>query len=430
MLDEPTLLKEREAVAERAAIGQAGTSGLQTRPLLRVIFVILAVAVALWALYALKAVLLLVVLAMFFAYLIAPLVEVVRRPFVLRRLERLMPRALAIGVVYIVLFGSGVVASYVVLPNLSNQLTAFARQAPTYLAHARDRLQSWKFVINLDRVPVTVRDAIDKATSRSMAAAEDRASRAVVGLVALVSYLPWLVLIPILAFFLLKDAEAFRRSALLALPFGQLRGRGAEFVQDVNLTLAAYIRAQLIACVLIGTVCTIGFVSLGVPYALMLGLLAGLLEFIPLVGPLVLALSASVIASFDSAAEAAAVLLFLAVLRITHDYVVYPRLMGHGVHLHPLAIILAILCGAELGGIAGIFLAIPATAVLSVSYRHWLKHRGSEGLVAELLKPTEPPIIIPESAIATSPVTPPSAATNAARGAHPNEPANSARPLL
>ena len=73
MLDEPTLVKEREAVAEGAAIGTAGTSGLQTRPLLRVIFVILAVAVALWALYALKAVLLLVVLAMFFGYLIAPL---------------------------------------------------------------------------------------------------------------------------------------------------------------------------------------------------------------------------------------------------------------------------------------------------------------------------------------------------------------------
>ena len=179
---------------------------------------------------------------------------------------------------------------------------------------------------------------------------------------------------------------------------------------------------------LIGTVCTIGFLSLGVPYALVLGLLAGLLEFIPLVGPLVLALSASAIASFDSAGEAAAVLIFLALLRITHDYVVYPRLMGHGVHLHPLAIILAILCGAELGGIAGIFLAIPVTAVLSVSYRHWLEYRGSEGLVADLLKPTKPPIIVPESTITASPVTPPAVSTNAGPGAQPSG-RNSARPL-
>ena len=95
MLDEPTQLKQREAVAEGPPIGAAATSGPQTRALLRVIFVILAVAAALWALYALEAVLLLVVLAMFFAYLIAPLVEVVRRPFILRRCERLMPRSLA-----------------------------------------------------------------------------------------------------------------------------------------------------------------------------------------------------------------------------------------------------------------------------------------------------------------------------------------------
>ena len=108
-----------------------------------------------------------------------------------------MPRAAAIGIVYIVLFGSGVVASYVVLPNLSNQLAAFARQAPTYLAQARSQFQSWKFFINQDRVPVTVRDAVDKAMARSMTAAEDHVSQAVVGLIELLSYLPWLVLIPI-----------------------------------------------------------------------------------------------------------------------------------------------------------------------------------------------------------------------------------------
>jgi predicted PurR-regulated permease PerM len=429
MLDDPTRLNQCEEIAEGAAISATASTGPQTRALLRVIFVILAVVAALWALYALEAVLLLVVLAMFFAYFIAPVVEVVRRPFVLRRRERFMPRALAIGVVYIVLFGSGVIACYLVLPSLSNQLTAFARQAPTYLAQGRDRVKSWDYLINRDHVPVTVRDAVDRMVARTMAAGEDHLSHAVVGVIEFVSYLPWLVLIPILAFFLLKDAEAFRRSALLSLPLGQLRGRGAEFFQDVNLTLAAYIRAQLIACVLIGTVCTIGFVSLGVPYALMLGLLAGLLEFIPLVGPLVLALSASAISSFHSVGQAVAVLLFLAVLRITHDYVVYPRLMGQGVHLHPLAIILAILCGAELGGIAGIFLAIPVTAVLSVSYRHWLEYKGSEGLVADLLKSQEAPIIIPESAVTPSPVKPSAVGMNATRGTQPSAPSKFTRPL-
>jgi hypothetical protein len=79
------------------------------------------------------------------------------------------------------------------------------------------------------------------------------------------------------------------------------------------------------------------------------------------------------------------VLAFLAVLRIVQDYFVYPRLIGQGIHLHPLAVIIAILSGAELAGVAGIFLAIPVVAILTVSYRHWLEHRGSEGL-ADLLE--------------------------------------------
>jgi hypothetical protein len=92
------------------------------------------------------------------------------------------------------------------------------------------------------------------------------------------------------------------------------------------------------------------------------------------------------------------VLLFLIVLRIIQDYVVYPRLIGQGIHLHPLAVIIAILSGAELAGVAGIFLAIPVVAILTVSYRHWLEHRGSEGL-ADLLEPS------PAGGVATNDLT-------------------------
>ncbi|HEX2265172.1 MAG TPA: AI-2E family transporter, partial [Solirubrobacterales bacterium] len=159
--------------------------------------------------------------------------------------------------------------------------------------------------------------------------------------------------------------------------------------QDINSTLAAYIRAQLISCLLIGSICTAAFYIFGVRYALVLGLVAGMLEFIPLLGPVVVAALAGTVAGFDSVGKALTVLVFLGVLRIVHDYAVYPRIIGSGIHLHPLAVILAILAGHELAGVAGIFLAIPVIAVLTVTYRHWLEHRGSSGLVAELLKPAE-----------------------------------------
>jgi predicted PurR-regulated permease PerM len=205
-------------------------------------------------------------------------------------------------------------------------------------------------------------------------------------MLGLIIFLPWLILIPILGFFLLKDADSFRRSALAMLPRGRLRWRGDEFFEDINHTLAAYIRAQLTACFIIGAVCSIGFALIGLPSPLVLGLIAGILEFVPLVGPLTVAILVALLALLHSGfGMTFVVLLFLGVLRIVHDYVVYPKIIGQGIHLHPLAVILAILAGAEIAGVAGIFLAIPVIAILPVSYRHWLEHRGSE-TIAEVLE--------------------------------------------
>jgi predicted PurR-regulated permease PerM len=362
---------------------------------------ILAVAAGLWLLYALQGVILLLVLSMLFAYLIAPLVEFLCRPVTWGRRPRVIPRPLAIAMVYLALFASVGFASYVLLPLLGAQVTEFGRQVPSYMAYARDHLQTWQRFMNPDHLPQSIREAIDRAFARTVDAAGDSVSHGFGGLLPLLGYLPWVILIPVVAFFLLKDGTSFRRSILLTLPRGRLRGRGAEVFEDINDTLAAYMRAALLACLLVGVLCTIGFVLIDVPYALLFGVVAGLLEFIPLVGPLVVAVGATLVTSFHSVNQAIAVLVFLGTLRLVQDYVVFPRLVRRGIHMHPLGVILAILCGAELAGIAGIFLAVPAVAVLSVMHRHLLEYRGSGGLVSELLNPAQ-------------------AATDAARAADPS----------
>jgi predicted PurR-regulated permease PerM len=387
-------VKEVAAAATESAVASASavavtTSWAQTRAILRLLLVVLAVVVAMWALYKLQSVLLLLVLAIFFAYLISPLVELVHRPVKLGSRERLMPRPVAIGIVYLALFGSLGLAVFLLLPLVGDQFYALGQQAPGYYKGISQQAQSISRIY--ERLPPTARDPVKQGVAQTIETVggyirDSAASTATF----LLTHAPWLVLIPILAFFLLKDADSFRRSALQMLPRGRLRWRGDELFQDVNAALAAYIRAQLIACLLIGCLCTLGFILLGVPYALVLGLIAGLFEFIPLAGPLSVAVIATVVASFHSGGTAGAVILFLFVLRVLQDYVFYPRIIGQGIHLHPLAVIVAILAGAELAGIAGIFLAIPVIAVISVTYRHWMEHRGrDEGLVATLLKPDE-----------------------------------------
>jgi predicted PurR-regulated permease PerM len=394
----------REAAETAAVAVGSATASLQTRVILRVVLIILAVAAALFALYQLEGVILLLVLAIFFAYLVAPLVDVVRRPMYLRGREFVMPRGVAIGIVYLVLFGSIGLALYFLLPHLYDQIPQFAQQAQVYLRGSADKLNRF-----YKHFPVPVVKAIDDAVPKLISSAGEYTSTAVNNVVGWLGYIPWMILIPILAFFLLKDAESFRSSALQMLPRGRWRWRGDEFFQDVNSTLAAYIRAQLTACLMIGVICTIGFWAIGVPNTLVLGLIAGVMEFIPLVGPITVALVVVIITSFQSTTQALVALLFLAVLRIVQDYVLYPRIIGQGIHLHPLAVILAILCGAELAGIAGVFLAIPVIAIITVSYRHWLEHRGSEGLVADLLKPVEQAATAPVNAstesLAPAPLT-------------------------
>jgi predicted PurR-regulated permease PerM len=259
-----------------------------------------------------------------------------------------------------------------------------------------ERTQGWIEYFRARRMPGPLLEALNRAIPTFIERVGLTASEVVGSMAGWLIYIPWLILIPILSLFLLKDADTFRDSALQMLPKGRWRWRGDEFFQDVNSALAAYIRAQLTACLFIGVVCALGFTLLGLPSPLVLGLMAGIFEFVPLVGPLLIAVIAAVAAMLHAGIPSALiVLLFLGVLRIVQDYVVYPRLIGQGIHLHPLAVIIAILSGAELAGVAGIFLAIPAVAILTVLYRHWLEHRGSEGL-ADLLEPTPTEPEVPE----------------------------------
>ncbi len=404
---------ENAAVAtESAANTITEATWTQTRTISRVVFIalgiILALAAIMWLLYSLEGVILLVVLAIFFAYLIAPLVDLVRRPFKVRGGAYTMPRPIAIGIVYLVIFGSLGLTLYFLAPSVAAQINDFTEKSPVYRDVIQGRTQNLQRLTQRFGLPATVQSAVVNLAPQALDTAKTYITET---LPVVVLFLPWLVLIPILGFFLLKDAESFRRSALKMLPRGRMRWRGDEFFQDVNSTLAAYIRAQLTACLLIGIICTIGFFLLEVPYWLALGMVAGLFEFIPLAGPLAVMIIAGVVASFVSGSKVALVLAFLLILRVVHDYVIYPRIIGQGIHLHPLAVVLAILCGEELAGLAGIFLAIPVVAIISVTYRHWLEHRGSTGIVADMLKPVEQAALAPAIDATATPSATPQTAT-------------------
>jgi predicted PurR-regulated permease PerM len=295
--------------------------------------------------------------------------------------------------VYLILAAGVTLGTALVLPRAVEQGSEVLARVPAYSESFAAWEHRWSRAYERLRIPVPVRQGIDQSVRSGGDAAIRSARTSLTAVLVALSALPWLALIPILAFFLLKDAGGMRRAVLAALPRAY-RLRGHQLFTDLNATLAAYIRAQLLACALVGLLCGIGFAVIGMPYAALLGLAAGALEFIPLVGPLILATVATVMAALHAPMLALYTIGFLGVLRVVEDYVIYPRLIRRGVELHPLAVILAVLAGGELGGIAGIFLAVPAAAVGSVVVRHWLGWRRTDaaehGLLASPSGPTTP----------------------------------------
>jgi predicted PurR-regulated permease PerM len=379
------VIREKRSITRRIFIDP---SSPPTRSIVRLVLVffisLLLVVSVLFFAYLLSGLIFLVFLSIFFAYLVDPLVRAIRRPFKERNLEKLMPRSLAIIISYIVVFSVLGVGIAYLAPVVTEQAKELTQNIPNYLGSGQARINELN---KRFRIPEETQKQInDKVTSTI----GEIGSYLTAFLLTVISYAPWLVLIPVLAFFFLKDINLFRLLFLRIFPSGHWRARAELVLEDVNKTLRAYARAQLISCFLIGFTCTLGFYALGLNYALLLGILAGILEFIPLIGPLTIGIIATIVASLSVSPKTGLyVAIFLIILRILQDYVFYPRIVREGIHLHPLAIILCVLAGEQIAGIPGVFISIPLVALLTVIYRHFLEHSGTKGVFAGWLERKE-----------------------------------------
>ncbi len=332
----------------------------------------------------------LLVLSIFFAYLMDPLVKLIRRPFKQRKIDKFMPRSVAIIIAYAVVFSVLGIAIYNIAPLVVEQGKEFGASLPDYAAGFRQSFSDLNRRFERLRVPEDLQNRMNEQA----AALGQRITAGFGGfLLGMVTYLPWLVVVPVLAFFLLKDVNLIRLAILRVFPAGPLRMRAELVMQDVNTTLAAYTRAQIISGVIIGLVCTLGFYMIGLKYALLLGILAGVFEFVPLLGPAAIGLTVITTAGLsENPWRALYAFIFLVVLRVVHDYVTYPRIVRGGLHMHPVLIILSVLAGEQVAGIPGVFLAIPIVAIITVVYKNFIEHKGGQGLVAGILESSSKPI--------------------------------------
>ena len=329
-----------------------------------------------WALHRVASVLLLLALSVLFAYMVGPLVDFFRRPIPGLR-GRALPLSAAIWAAYLSLSAVVALALWLVWPVLQTQLAELRAALPEYVTRIQNGWKTWK-AGQTRMMPRGARAMVEGLVDQASAGAADWVTKDLLPRIGgWLLDVPWLILVPIFAFFFLKDAELFRQRALKLFLDRRLRWRGDLFFEEVNRSLAAYIRALVAGSIVVATICSAGFLAIGVPYPLLFGVAAGLLEFLPMIGPFVIAVIVAGVAGMQAPSQAFLVLGFLLLVRIAEDYVIYPRLVGRELPLHPMAVILAILCGAEIGGVAGVFLAVPALAILTVAFRHWRAHQNA-----------------------------------------------------
>ncbi|MFY9554226.1 MAG: AI-2E family transporter [Blastocatellia bacterium] len=377
---------------------------LWTLVIVRVIFILAGLLIVSWLIYEIRTLLLLLVLSIFFCYLIAPIVHLFEQPVYLGRHEFRLPRSIAIALVYLLIGVALVIGVQLIWPPLFQQVTELAKNLPGITKSAEagvnkifNDANSWMRHVKL---PPQWRDAIFSKASDMANLAAAWMTESLAGALGYLHYLTWPILIPILSFFLLKDASSFERNLIAVLPNERLQKRVHWLLMDVSQTLAAYIRAQITACLVVGTMMMIGLKLVGAPYPIVLGLIGGLFEFIPLIGPLITACIVFGLTLTVSFKTALVIALFLAILRMVQDYAIYPRIIGRGIKMHPLIVIIAILAGAEIGGLIGIFLSIPVVGLVIVFYNHYLAFRGIQNL--RVVVPSEPEGIEAEAQLSAS----------------------------
>ncbi|HEX6467391.1 MAG TPA: AI-2E family transporter [Terriglobales bacterium] len=328
---------------------------------IRILNTCLLFAVVLGFIYAARSTLIAFTFAIFFAYLLEPVVDYLQR--------FLKTRGRSITAVYCALLVAVTIFFFLVGPKVVDQ----GRKLSNALPSLSERIGSGELVQQVGAQrgwSYERRIQLQQALAKYRGVITDYAERAGKRVAELATNIWWLILIPILALFFLKDGKTFGNALVQIADRGPNQDLVRRLLADVNLMLGAYIRAQLILAALSVVVYTVVLEIMGVQYALALGPAAGILEFIPVVGPLLGAACILLIAFLTNYPHLLLLALFFGVWRLLQDYVNSPRIMGKELELHPLAAIFGVLAGGEIGGVVGVFLSIPLMATLRIVWRN------------------------------------------------------------
>ncbi|MFV0277533.1 MAG: AI-2E family transporter, partial [Parahaliea sp.] len=313
------------------------------------------------AFYLLKPVLLPFVLGALIGYMGDPLVDALER--------RGLSRTLGVSLVFLIFSALLAAALLIAIPTLAQQVDALVRKIPEIYRWLTDTLLPW--VQARLGVPVSGLPEIDWTTSlaknwQSLSKAMGTTVMSITGSGA--SMLAWLVnlaLVPVVAFYLMRDWDILVAKVLRMLPRAW-QGKTIEMANEADEMLGAFIRGQLLVMLALGTIYSVGLSAIGLQLALVLGMIAGLASIVPYLG-FIVGIAGSLLAAWFQFHDWGSLLLVVLVFGIgqmLESMLLTPILVGDRIGLHPVAVIFALMAGGQIAGFVGVLVALPVSAVI------------------------------------------------------------------
>ena len=295
-------------------------------------------------------------------------------PVVTRLQHRGVPRAAGAGVAYLGVMGVVALAGVLVVPLAGDQARELSRDWPNIRARAErwvdDRAAEskgtfWEF----DRKELSDALSTDELSVRQQLERVFKLGAAVFHVVLIV------VLAPIIAFYLLVDLPHVRAVMESLVPAGA-KEEVMHVAHRLNRAVGGFFRGQLAVALIVGVLCSAGLLAIGLRFWFLVGMIAGLFNIIPLIGPWVGGLPGVIIAlTTGSPLQALGVVVVMVAVQQVDNHLITPQVMHRAVQLHPAAVVLALLAGGQLGGFLGLLFAVPVAAALKIVAGHlWRVH--------------------------------------------------------
>ncbi len=323
------------------------------------------VVATLAVLYFLGTVLLTLGISAVIAYVLLPVAKLLERAMPWRHNRPSLARGIAVGIIF--LAGLGIFAGLViaVVPPTIEQSQRFIEGFPDFINKARLTIEEW-VAHYADLVPADLRDQAEEGLAGAgsiIGAAAWNVAKQTLGIITgSFSFILGLAMAPVLVFYLMKDSGPIRES--LHAPFPQAVRPILRDILDISdRTLGGYIRGQLTLGVIVGVIVAVGLLLLDVPFAVILGIVAGLTELVPIIGPWIGGAVGVLVTLATAPEKVLYVILLYLVVQMLENTLLVPRIQGDTLNMHPIAVILVIIIGSQYFGLWGVILGPPLVAL-------------------------------------------------------------------